>query len=973
MTHALRSAAKYLMVAAALFVFSTQDASAQAMSSSKTSTLSTEVITIKLTSPSAGSDQTFRISCPGGVSAIIDLPDGSKGQCDQDYRIPTAVNPTTGVPVLVTNLTAALLNTTTAQQTVSLSYVTKRPTLGSAPVTKTVAVKVSSIASPNKTVLEASSVLRVTFSFTQKEPGSFRFTCPPNVSALQGANASRIDLCQTSLVFASGVNHPAYIDVTVVNKNTQSVEIVPHITLSEDALFPGGAEVRLSPVAVLAPVRFQNASIKSKDTAALVMSFPANTKGTVKLECPDMDGISTSFAGKCETEVSYNALPATLSFTLTNNSDISQRITARVCAYVNGATQPCVAHSSQVDVAGTPSIIDIIIDYTSAAFSSWTSRFGSPTDKLVKVVTFKTPDTQAVITAPKGATYAIVRAWGAAGGTFGNDNWSPFFGIAKAKTNFTPGGYGGFVAGKIPVAKGDYFTVTVGKGGDRGTRGGDNNDKPGTPGGATRVKFKDREIMVAGGGAQFLSIVYPLDYARGARTGETLSQQMDRYRTDLSSGGFQNAGVTNVTNVSASTRNTVVNTAKNTHNAGGATAGGKGKVDGTWYVTHWFDKYYIATITGGSSYIDTSVVGNATYFKGNPSSNSADKGAWAKYFTSGSKPGLPSSYDAGPGGVVVEFWGPADAEVCDDEDPAGDCFDDDLPPTVSISAPSAASVGLPFSLTWTSTNSTGCVASSTVGAGTWGGSVATTGVQSITPLSEGSKVYGITCSSSVGASSDSAVVTVGTTPLCSNGATNPPQCTTDDDGCVNGGTNPPLCTVGTCSNGATDWPTCGGTGVTSCSNGSTNPPACDDSGGFTLGQDKSVKIKVLPRGEATSEVVRVPVNRLGTFDQPVVVTVGGGSNPLIPALPSDVAISYSVNGSPFSAGPVSVTVSPADTGVNIAFRLSGKIENACATSVVTGSCELYRIAVVGADPAGTQDIMFLMMNQTKINPAYTEE
>lgn len=94
---------------------------------------------------------------------------------------------------------------------------------------------------------------------------------------------------------------------------------------------------------------------------------------------------------------------------------------------------------------------------------------------------------------------------------------------------------------------------------------------------------------------------------------------------------------------------------------------------------------------------------------------------------------------------------------------------------------------------------------------------------------------------------------------CSNGATNPPSCTTFAD-CFNGAINPPSCTNCTsgqslvsgachsnCSNGATNPPSCDNVctnGATNypacnsyppCSNGATNPPNCNNNtGSFCL-------------------------------------------------------------------------------------------------------------------------------------------
>jgi hypothetical protein len=64
----------------------------------------------------------------------------------------------------------------------------------------------------------------------------------------------------------------------------------------------------------------------------------------------------------------------------------------------------------------------------------------------------------------------------------------------------------------------------------------------------------------------------------------------------------------------------------------------------------------------------------------------------------------------------------------------------------------------------------------------------------------------------------------GTSSTCSNGATNPPSCTSYSP-CSNGANNPPACTTfNPCVNGASNPPTCNQ--FPSCSNGATNYPSC---------------------------------------------------------------------------------------------------------------------------------------------------
>jgi hypothetical protein len=84
-------------------------------------------------------------------------------------------------------------------------------------------------------------------------------------------------------------------------------------------------------------------------------------------------------------------------------------------------------------------------------------------------------------------------------------------------------------------------------------------------------------------------------------------------------------------------------------------------------------------------------------------------------------------------------------------------------PTVSISAsPSSIIIGQSVTLSWSSTNATSCAAS-----GDWSGTKATSGKETVTPSTTGSKTYSLSCSGAGGTGSASASVTV----------TSPPQMT----------------------------------------------------------------------------------------------------------------------------------------------------------------------------------------------------
>jgi hypothetical protein len=75
-------------------------------------------------------------------------------------------------------------------------------------------------------------------------------------------------------------------------------------------------------------------------------------------------------------------------------------------------------------------------------------------------------------------------------------------------------------------------------------------------------------------------------------------------------------------------------------------------------------------------------------------------------------------------------------------------------PTVTISAsPATITAGSPATITWSSTNATACAAS-----GSWSGSEATSGIQSVTPAANGSYSYTLTCTGTGGSASATAVL-----------------------------------------------------------------------------------------------------------------------------------------------------------------------------------------------------------------------
>src|SRR6202044_1736 len=86
-------------------------------------------------------------------------------------------------------------------------------------------------------------------------------------------------------------------------------------------------------------------------------------------------------------------------------------------------------------------------------------------------------------------------------------------------------------------------------------------------------------------------------------------------------------------------------------------------------------------------------------------------------------------------------------------------------PTVMIAAsPSPITTGKRATITWSSTNATGCTAS-----GAWNGAEAVSGSLSVTPASKGSLTYALACTGSSGMANGSATLTVTAPPNSGSG------------------------------------------------------------------------------------------------------------------------------------------------------------------------------------------------------------
>lgn len=256
-------------------------------------------------------------------------------------------------------------------------------------------------------------------------------------------------------------------------------------------------------------------------------------------------------------------------------------------------------------------------------------------------------------TAPAGTEEAVIRLWGAAGGPYGNDNML----ILSPSIKNVPGGFGGYVSGKVTISPGSKITGVMGAPGVNGRRSGDNNDTWGTHGKKTTAVVGGSEVMVAGGGA---SVAFSVSKTNGAYSliapSPNATAFVDSRRLNYSSGGSPYAGRTQASGVTDATRTAVIS--KFVPYIG--SVGGTGKKNGDYYVWPWYDGYHHLNMTGGTSYINTSVVRSPVYYTGSPANNTSDGGAWNAYFPADSlttRPAISGQVYAGGGAAVIEYWG----------------------------------------------------------------------------------------------------------------------------------------------------------------------------------------------------------------------------------------------------------------------------------------------------------------------------
>ncbi len=269
------------------------------------------------------------------------------------------------------------------------------------------------------------------------------------------------------------------------------------------------------------------------------------------------------------------------------------------------------------------------------------------------------------IVAPVGAKYAVIKAWGASGGAFGNDNYSnQTYAVDGVPTQNAQGGFGAYVSGVIEINPSEKLVVSPGLGGYSGYRKHDNNDIWGFPGASTTVSFKGQEIIVAGAGAPLANGALSLDgkirvYINSKIDAVENQKLLNDLIAEFSNGGSlaSKGGANYLTNTDVWYKKLTDATVK----LGipmWPVEGGNGFTKGAWKFKEVAGKYVVGGLTGGSSYVASSVIKPVLY-SGDPARNTYDEGAWNTYL----KSILPAPAQAvaltnrsGGGAVIVEFW-----------------------------------------------------------------------------------------------------------------------------------------------------------------------------------------------------------------------------------------------------------------------------------------------------------------------------
>ncbi len=461
-------------------------------------------------------------------------------------------------------------------------------------------------------------------------------------------------------------------------------------------------------------------------------------------------------------------------------------------------------------------------------------------------------DGKATVIAPKDSQFAKVYVWGGAGGSFGNDG-GPFAvtHVLGFNPQNMPGGHGGYVSGKIPVSEAEQFKITLGTAGPSGYYKGDNNDWIGGPGKATRVSFDNKEIMVAGAGSNLSARTfvwgtngwggweaYNYDWVNGGHTQLLpLEKYVDELRSYFANGGSPAAGVLKsggLFHPDFDKFNGDPKTAFPQTTSWFGSVGGDGKQIGSWSykALHPTNAYvYTLGLTGGTSYVDTSLVSEPVYYSGDPEKNSADGGLWKQFlFKSSNQFGSVGAgrampfRAAGNGAVIVEFYTSTSTvtkvpDLVVETNPflnlraTVDSQSVDKSTTVSKDS----NVTLSWSFTTIPDKST-CTLSKITSGGTdfttlKGAVLDSRSSIETGPLSPATYTYELKCQDPAVSSSVTFVVV--NSAVCLNGATNYPECTLL---CSNGASNPPTCTTDGNDGGPGIVPGGGGTTVVDTTN-----------------------------------------------------------------------------------------------------------------------------------------------------------
>lgn len=451
----------------------------------------------------------------------------------------------------------------------------------------------------------------------------------------------------------------------------------------------------------------------------------------------------------------------------------------------------------------------------------------------------------------------------------------PLHSHATTQTFSGPGTY------NLSLSGINQITVS-GSGGGGGGAGGawdSNNSSPGNGGGGGAAAISNNVInipngnvsltIVVGGGGQGGPANYNLgSWQTGTSGGATYLYVNGRLSLTLPGGGGSTWG-------------------SDYFNAGGSSGGSGGEAGGWGYRDCGGSGG-----KGGNSLFGTG--GAATYGVAVSGNNGTGYGAGGSGASGGcnGNGGGPGGYGA-PGFMTINYTPP----------PPPPPPPPPSPPSASLTiSPSSVNYNDRPTLTWSSTNANNCIAG-----GPWSNSGTLSGSGLTDPLTSDT-TFTLRCTGPGGTSPLQSVTVTVAPQTCSNGANNPPTCSTYDP-CSNGANNPPSCSTFTPTVSISASPSTIDQGQSSTLTwSSTNATSCTGTG-FTAGGTS---------GTRSTGALNTP----GTSNYQVVCSGTGGNSP-----PAFASVEVRSPTATISASPTRV-----QTGTNSQISWSASQVNSCVIS-----------------------------------------